>query len=350
MARGYVKTIRDLEELYYGGSAGYVLKSDANVLSTTTGVYNPIYGAKVWSQLNQEANAFGILPKEVWGNSGWRVITVRAATSGGGVAQDGAIPATIRPTFAQVSTTPKNVAHAFGASEVQQFLGTVDDSLGDTMAVLREQMAKHHAEMINIMLLGEVDTLASNNFESLDRVATSAAEVAGLGITANDADMYGLDRDVASIHDGVSLHNSGTDRDISVTLLDSAFQNVWTNGGQPKVILTHYDTLMRIQQALQTLQRFGTLETRRVVPSVEGIKGVEGYDAGFVVATYNQVPMIPSKDVVKDTVGRVYLFDTDYLSFRVAKPTQYFEAGMSVGDPFGINRLGDEGLYRTINN
>lgn len=42
MARGYVKTIRDLEELYYGGSAGYVLKSDANVLSTTTGVYNPI--------------------------------------------------------------------------------------------------------------------------------------------------------------------------------------------------------------------------------------------------------------------------------------------------------------------
>ena len=47
MARGYVKTIRDLEELYYGGSAGYVLKSDANVLSTTTGVYNPIYGAKV---------------------------------------------------------------------------------------------------------------------------------------------------------------------------------------------------------------------------------------------------------------------------------------------------------------
>lgn len=42
MARGYVKTIRDLEELYYGGSAGYVLKSDSNVISTTTGVYNPI--------------------------------------------------------------------------------------------------------------------------------------------------------------------------------------------------------------------------------------------------------------------------------------------------------------------
>lgn len=217
------------------------------------------------------------------------------------------------------------------------------------MAVLREQMAKHHAEMINLMLLGDVGTTAGNNFESLDRVTSSQSEVAGVSLDANDADIFGLDRDAASIHDGVTLHNSDVDRDVTVTLLDSAFQNVWTNGGQPKVLLTNYDTLMRIQQAIQTLQRFGTLETRRVVPSVEGIKGVDGYDAGFVVATYNQVPLIPSKDVVKDTVGRIYLLDTDYLSFRVAKPTQYFEAGMSSGDPFGINRLGDEGMYRTIN-
>lgn len=215
------------------------------------------------------------------------------------------------------------------------------------MAVLREQMAKHHAEMINVMLLTDVNTVASSNIESIDRVTSSFSEVSL--IDANDADIYGQDRDAgATFADGVTLHNSDVDRDVTVTLLDSAFQNVWTNGGQPKVLLTGYDSLMRIQQALQTLQRFGTLETRRVVPSVEGIKGVEGYDAGFIVATYNQVPLIASKDVVKDTVSRIYLLDTDYLSFRVAKPTQYFEAGMSTGDPFGINRLGDEGMYRTI--
>ena len=222
----------------------------------------------------------------------------------------------------------------------------------DTMAVLREQMAKHHAEMINIMLLGEVGTTAGNNYESLDRITSSFSEIGVTGnvaVDANDTDIYGLDRDAgASFADGVTLHNSNVDRDVSVTLLDSAFQNSWTNGGRPTVLLTGYDTLIRIQQALQTLQRYGTLETRRVVPSVEGIKGVEGYDAGFIVATYNQVPLIPSKDVVKDNVSRIYLLDTDYLSFRVAKPTQYFEAGMSVGDPFGINRLGDEGLYRTM--
>ena len=196
----------------------------------------------------------------------------------------------------------------------------------DTMAVMREQMAKHHAEMINIMLLGEVGTTAGNNFESLDRITSSFSEIGVTGnvaVDANDTDIYGQDRDAgASWADGVTLHNSNVDRDVSVSLLDSAFENVWQNGGQPKVILTRYNTLMRIQQALQALQRFGTLETKRITPSVEGIKGVEGYDAGFIVATYNQVPLIPSKDVVNDTVGRIYLLDTDYLSFRVAKPTK----------------------------
>ena len=160
----------------------------------------------------------------------------------------------------------------------------------DTMAVMREQMAKHHAEMIKIMLLGEVGTTAGNNFESLDRVTSSFSEIGVTGnvaVDANDADIYGQDRDAgASFADGVTLHNSNVDRDVSVSLLDSGFENVWQNGGQPKVILTRYNTLMRIQQALQALQRFGTLETKRVTPSVEGIKGVEGFDAGFVVATY----------------------------------------------------------------
>jgi hypothetical protein len=42
------------------------------------------------------------------------------------------------------------------------------------------------------------------------------------------------------------------------------------------------------------------------------------------------------------------MLDTDYLYFCTAKPTQYFESGIETGDPFAINRLGQEGLYRTM--
>ena len=72
MARNYVRTITDMERYYYGaGNAmGYsysgseLLKADSPMLSTTAGTYQAIYGRKVWSQLNQEFNAFSILPRD----------------------------------------------------------------------------------------------------------------------------------------------------------------------------------------------------------------------------------------------------------------------------------------------
>jgi len=32
--------------------------------------WEPLYGAKVWSQVNLEANGFAIIPKEPWRSSG----------------------------------------------------------------------------------------------------------------------------------------------------------------------------------------------------------------------------------------------------------------------------------------
>ena len=134
---------------------------------------------------------------------------------------------------------------------------------------------------------------------------------------------------------------------LSLDLLDTMFQQMWERGGNPKVILTGYDTLMRLQQLLQAQQRF--MEEKRVTPTYNGVKGVPGIEAGFIVATYNGVPIIPSKDVNDDDgLARMYFLDTDYLYFSTAIPTQYFESGIETGDPFAINRLGQEGLYRTM--
>ena len=89
MARNYMRTVNDMERYYYGAgqSMGYsysgseLLKADAPMLSTTAGTYQAIYGRKVWSQLNQEFNAFSILPKKPWDRSGWRVVTSKPSSS-----------------------------------------------------------------------------------------------------------------------------------------------------------------------------------------------------------------------------------------------------------------------------
>tara|TARA_R100000234_G_scaffold114022_1_gene88882 strand:+ start:638 stop:1822 length:1185 start_codon:yes stop_codon:yes gene_type:complete len=376
MARNYVRTVQDLERYYYGaGNAmGYsysgseLLKADAPLLSTTAGTYQAIYGRKVWSQLNQEFNAFSILPKKPWDRSGWRVVTAKPSfAKGGGVAENATLPDTTKPTFQQVAAKPKTVAHTFDMSEVAIFLADKDDGMGDIRSVLKEEVGKHHAEHINVMLTQDVDTPAGNDFESLDRVTASstmdstgtayAATVSGGASTthtahisaASDVDIYSIDRSANTWADAeIDLASDAglTERTLSLDHLDNMFQKIWVRGGNPKVILTGYDTLMRIQQLLQSQQRF--MEEKRVTPTYNGVKGVPGVEAGFIVATYNGVPIIPSKDIAADGISRMYFLDTDYLWFSTGIPTQYFESGIETGDPFAINRLGQEGLYRTL--
>ena len=370
MARNYVRTVQDLERYYYGaGNAmGYsysgseLLKADAPLLSTTAGTYQAIYGRKVWSQLNQEFNAFSILPKKPWDRSGWRVVTDKPSfTKGGGVAENATLPDTTKPVFQQVAAKPKTVAHTFDMSEVAIFLADKDDGMGDIRSVLKEEVGKHHAEHINVMLTQDVSTVAGNDFESLDRVTAGDAGTAGLtGLktsssnphvdAASDLDIYSINRDSNNWSDAevdcAADAAAASRRTLSLDHLDIMFQKIWVRGGNPKVILTGYDTLMRIQQLLQSQQRF--MEEKRVTPTYNGVKGVPGVEAGFIVATYNGVPIIPSKDVQSDGISRMYFLDTDYLWFSTGIPTQYFESGIETGDPFAINRLGQEGLYRTL--
>ncbi len=365
MARNYVRTIQDMERYYYGGSAttgytyssGDILKADAPLLSSTAGTYQAIYGRKVWSQLNQEFNAFSILPKKPWERSGWRIITGKPSfTVGGGLAENAALPDTTKPDFLHVAAKPKTIGHSFDLSEVSMFLSDKDDGLGDVRQVLKEEMGKHHADHINLMLLEDVDTPAGNDLESLDRLTSDPDKMDASGSPAHvsaitDHDIYSITRDgTKDFHsaevDCAGDKSAGAKRNLSLNQLDGLFQQIWTRGGNPKVMLTGYDTLMRVQQLLQSQQRF--MESKRVTPTYNGVKGVPGIEAGFIVATYNGVPLIPSKDVKTDTISRIYYFDTDYLWFQTAIPTQYFESGIETGDPFAINRLGQEGLYRTM--
>ena len=352
-----------MERYYYGGTAltgytyssGDILKADAPLLSTTAGTYQAIYGRKVWSQLNQEFNAFSILPKKPWERSGWRIITAKPSFDvGGGLAENATLPDTTKPDFLHVAAKPKTIGHSFDLSEVSMFLSDKDDGLGDVRQVLKEEMGKHHADHINRMLLVDVETPAGNDFESLDRLTSDPdAMSTGTGHVSatTDHDLYSITRDGSSDFHSAEVDVSAaanTNRNLSLNQLDGLFQQIWVRGGNPKVMLTGYDTLMRVQQLLQSQQRF--MESKRVTPTYNGVKGVPGLEAGFIVATYNGVPLIPSKDVVTDTSGisRIYYFDTDYLWFQTAIPTQYFESGIETGDPFAINRLGQEGLYRTM--
>ena len=358
-------TIQELEELYYGAD---IAKVDAPVLSTTTGVFNTVFGKFIWDQFNQEANAFGLLPKTIWRQSGWRLATAKAGTSAdGGIAEGGAIPDSIKRTFLEVTNTLKTVAHNFEVSEIQEYLASVDD---DAAANLAEQMtsgAAKHKEAMNQQLLSDVSADAAGataaytgrtGFETLDRVISSDSEEDAFGGTYDGFfDIFGLDRDSATTFDSVVSHNSGTDRNLTDSLIRTQIYDIKDNGGNTTVMLTGWDS-HRVMIGLYSDQlRYNNIVSEaNVTISVNGIETEEGLDVGMRISTVYSIPLLASKDVTKDTISRIFFLDTSdpegsgeaRLSLSIGKPTRFFEAGVDRGTPFVIDKFTTQLLYETL--
>jgi len=381
-------------------------------IGTTTGFYNQLFGQKVWSMLNREVNALAMVSKRPYNSSGWRILKSRpfggsdsklavditGDTTGstvvgiGGSAphadQIGGVPenaglstaadglGSMAPTYAQLFMSPKTIAHQFDISELAMEMAQIDDGLGDIRSIIREDMGKAHAEAQNKMLLmplgayGEAAALADieRNYTSLMKVVSSRAELlAGdstvlwtdaASATNNLGKIYGDERHSAASFldaevDFNSSYAASSVRPLTLTLLNNMIRNLRIAGGSPKVILTGYDTIQAIADLLQSQERF--MDRKEIIPTVNGVRGIKGAEVGFRVATYYDIPLIPVKDMpatanASDTtaISDLLFLDTDHLWLSVLKPTQYFEDGVSNGNPFGVGRLGNQALYRTI--
>jgi len=392
----------------------------SNPFSGATGLgdlYNVLYGQKVWSMLNQEVNALSMLAKRPYTASGWRVLKSRpqggsssafaigagatgsaapAADKIGGVGENAAlgtdIPA-IAPEYEKLYISPKTVAHLFEFSELGMELAAIDDGVGDIRAIVREDMGKHHAETQQSMLLMPLqrysDANAANierNYTSLMKIVSSAAEIAAMytaNLLANSASdgngtqvdtevkrLFGTERTVAVASNSVTPdptasfldaevdygagYASGNARVLTLSLLNDMIRRIRQNGGNPKVILTGYDTVQKIADLLQSQERF--MDRKEIVPTHNGVRGVKGQEVGFRVATYYDIPIIPTKDMPATNgmasqataMSDLLILDTDHLWLSVMKPTQYFEDGITSGNPFGVGKLGNQGMYRTM--
>ena len=381
----------------------------ATQTSPTSGItgnlYQVLFGQKVWSMLNREVNALSVMSKRPYTSSGWRVLSKRPAggtgnthsfaktgtdlvgtdtpriDSIGGVPENASLSTAgdgliaIAPEYSTLFMSPKIVAHQFDFSELAMEMAQIDDGIGDIRAQMREDMGKHHAESQNLMILSPLeaygDTGATNgpanilrNYTSLYKIVSSAEEQDQMAAdsffaaSANDntvSHIYGTNRDNASFLDAVvngkDSYASGGSRPFTLSILNATLRELRQNGGSPKVILTGYDTLQTLSDLLQSQERF--MDRKEIVPTVNGVRGVKGMEVGFRVATYYDIPLIPvaqmqSTSADSGTISDMLLLDTDHLWMAVMKPTQYFEDGISNGNPFGVGQLGNRAIYRTI--
>ena len=384
-----IKTIDELEALYYGYNRNLLRKADAPVTTSTSGVFNAIFGAYAWAQLNLEANAFGILPKYPWDKSGWRVITAKPTvdttegnTSLGGVAEGGNIPDTVKPTVAELDVRPKTMALSFSASEVMEWLATHSkDDIWGGLGSLRLYMAVQHKELINRALLADVEKEAAdasgnhsghNNFETLDRIISSDAEEDALGGSYTGyydcwAAQGGVDRDSGTDYDATVESASGTIGTNGV-LTDDTIRTFLRKiriaaGKDPNVLLGSHEVYSEIQGIYTPQVRVKNPYGEQVVQiDVNGIKTFEGTGVGLHVDSLYGIPFIPSKDAPSSAddsseVGRLFALDTSdaegygypRLGIQISIPTEYYEATRrSPGYPFINNAFVEKGLFRTM--
>jgi hypothetical protein len=363
--RGYIKTYHDMLSIWYPDTYGknnknidnlHLMKADNPFATSDAAAYAATHGTFVWSQVSLEAKGFNALDKEPWIRSGWKVKTARGTTANtGGRTETAVLPDTVHPVYLNVNTSPKIILTSFNVTALQQelSLNSNDDMFEDTIEQIRMDMGEEHLRLFNEHLFTDVDTLAGDNMESLDRVISSGDEETSLSLTAGDPDIYGIDRTASAWADSYVNHNSGVDRDFTFNLLDTLFENTadFYKEGDRRVLITGHDTYNRIVQSRNPQVQFTNpyLSNMRIQQTVNGVKTEVGIDAGYEVAAYRNTPIIRTNVVPVDTISRVYLVNLEYVKEAILMPTQYFQTGLlSNGNPFGINFLGDEGLFATI--
>lgn len=384
-----IKTIDELEALYYGYNRNLVRKADAPITTSTTGTFNAIFGAYAWAQLNLEANAFGILPKHAWDKSGYRVITAKPTlntnsgnTTLGGTSEGGSIAETVKPTLQEIDIRPKTAQLPFSASEVMEWLATHSkDDIWGGLGSLRLYMAVQHKEFLNRMLLADVEYDAANasanhtgttNFETLDRIISSDAEEDALGGSYTGfydpwAANATVDRDSGTTFDCTVESASGTIGTNGV-LTDDTLRTFLRKiriaaGKDPNVFLGSHEVYSEIQGLYMPSVRIPNPYGEQLVQiDVNGIQTFKGTGVGIHVDSIYGIPFIPSKDAPSNSsdsseIGRLFALDTSdaegygypRIGISIAIPTEYYEATRrSPGYPFINSAFVEKGVFRTM--
>lgn len=359
-------TAYDLE-LFYQGLAGHPFLSLGDIyefmkaegeVSTAVGqsVYNQVYGAFVWAQLNQEANAFGMLPKTTWVRSGWRVKTDFATSADNlAISETATLPNAAYPSIAIVRASPKMQVETFEVSDVLEALAGVSvDDIWGSVAQVRAEIGVEFAKMLNRQILDKNTDAAGagNRLESIDRIVGSYDELTNCA-DVNTVNIYNLDRDSgASWADSVVLHNNGTARDLTDSLIRQLLTETRKKGANTNVLLTGYDTYAKIQEIYTTFVRYNDLGEARVQFGLNGIETAAGAQVGFQVATLYGLPVIQSVDTPADTIQRLYALDTTdtegyglpRLAISTLRPVEHFETR----EFLLLNKFVIKGAYRFV--
>lgn len=370
-AYGFARVITPLDlEYFYTGTYTHpfilptdvidyleIVKAAGTIETATGGVLNRVFGALVWSQLNTEANWFGMLPKMTWVRSGWRIwyafSDIDPTTAA--ISETSNLPAPVRPEIRMVYESPKIMVRTFEVTDVVEALASVsaDDVWGASYQV-RAIEGLTFVKTINRALgakVAEAPT-AWSAFEKIDRIVSKNGEQ---GFGSGWANVHGIDRSTDTWANSY-VDDSPTLRTLTHEMILNALANTRKRGGNTNVIVTGYDTFAYLQNMYMTFIRYLPMGETQVEFGVGGIRTARGIDAGIKVASLVGIPLVQSIDTPSGggsgELQYIYFLDTTdvegygmpRLGLSLLRPVEYFETREF---PL-LNKFVTKGVYRIV--
>lgn len=314
----------------------------ANIASSTSGAFNESYAWGVFINYSTQANQLGVLPKKPWAKQGYRAVSTGGVASDIGVAEGQALGTAVAPTYNEVAVTIKEIEAVFDLTQRMSSYNGMADVI--TLEDNRNVGSKAFYKSWDVDLLSVNTTITTANVETIDRIISSYAEWNGdSSMTTGDANPWdggaGSRTGSAVWSDAYVSHNSGTDRTLTISLVDELRENVepYWDRMDNKAFVTTYGTWKRWSALEESKHRL--TNDRFSFTIGDGIKTSTGAEGGFKLASWDGIPIIRDANVVTDTIGRIYLEDLDNLFIAMARPPTYQEANPDTNDVFAAGHV-----------
>ena len=335
----------------------------ADLASSTSGVLNKVFGGDfVWAQFNAQAQIADSIPMSQRSRTsvyGWRAWTALGDTTGGGGQSEGTVPTAIIGSFVQVAPTIKEQSTQMRVSLLLQNLTQIDDAYG-TLASLQMQLAVEHAKQRERAVTTDIQTLAGNNSESVDRLTASSSNQATVGWTAGREDIFGIDRSVSTWADAQQQAFASPGTTLTKKLLKDRVRAARQAGGAPTFIATGWDTWLALSTLYEPLGRVDIGVKSLATDKVNDAVVPAGLAVQQWVSHVEGLPVVPSDKAVSGnpsgTISRIYGLDISNpeaadkprTGWDVVQPTRVYAAGAKSGPaPQAISFVGDSLLAVT---
>lgn len=320
-----------------------VRKADDPALSSDTGMGTAVATAGIFYALVYESKVFSLLPKAPMTGEKVKIITTDEATTAG-IAEGSALIDSDVPTFAEFTIPEKEVLSRW------QFMDKAErkkkyrpDAVSN--ADFAEYFRKRHPRAIEGMLLKDMNTLAGYNFESLDRIVSSYAEIAGNGYTPGDADPWtevvsGINRDAAAstVYDSQVIEYDSVPEALTISKIEQLIQQTRDYGAvaERQVFVTGEDTYRVWKSLVSPGQRFG--EWTGQVSMVNGIESAAGADGGVSLRSWDGIPIVVLDTNIMpkeaDEKSRIFLLHLEDVGFWFTQPTTVMTSDNRVANDF----------------